>query len=622
MQLYSGSAKQFVFDTIQNQVADKMRNAWFGYYRYYPPPSEVSAWRNSLRAMGQVVQYAGLDDHGLILEYNLPMTSRRIDCLITGKDESGQGNAVIVELKQWERCDRAEGDRVVTWIGGGHREMLHPSVQCDSYRQYLQDCHTAFYEQDAIGLRSCSYLHNYSIFPGDPLLDAKFQEVLERTPVFSQNDVDPLRDFLLRALARGQGLEILQRVQGSRYRPSKKLMDHVGRVIKGQSDYVLLDEQLLVYDKILTILKKGYHTSQKHVVVVRGGPGTGKSVIAINLMGDLLSAGFNVQYATGSRAFTETLRRRIGSRGSDLFRYFNSYMRADPEVLDVLLMDEAHRIRKTSANRFTRKESRSGKAQLEELLNASRVGVFFIDDDQVVRPDEIGSSAYILEGAKAAGAILHEFTLEAQFRCAGSDGFVNWINNTLGIRPTANVLWERDERFDFRIMDSPQEVEDAIRARVAEGFTGRMMAGYCWEWSRARPDGTLRDDVVIGDYRRPWNAMPESKHLAAGIPKASVWATEPGGINQVGCIYTAQGFEFDYAGVIFGRDLYFDPREGVWKGRPEQSFDTPVRRSRGDFVQLVKNTYRVLLSRGIRGCYVNFIDEDTRNFFRSRMATG
>jgi uncharacterized protein len=247
------------------------------------------------------------------------------------------------------------------------------------------------------------------------------------------------------------------------------------------------------------------------------------------------------------------------------------------------------------------------------------VAVFFIDDKQVVRPDEIGSVEYIRNYAEKRGCKVFQYKLEAQFRCSGSDGFVSWINNTLGVERTANVLWQTNESFDFRIMDSPEELETAIRGKVQEGNTGRLMAGFCWKWSDPKNDGTLENDVIVGEYKRPWNAKPDARHLAPGIPKSILWASDPNGIDQIGCIYTAQGFEFDYAGVIIGEDLAYNFSSQSWEGHLDKSADKTVKRSVEDFVPLVKNTYRVLLSRGLKGCYVYFMNKDTENFVKSRI---
>ncbi len=620
MRLFAGSSVQFLEDTVQNQIAEKLKLAFFNYFRYYPSPSELNSWRNSLRAVSLVFQYAKLDDQGIILEYQLPMTSKRLDCLICGKDADAKDNAVIIELKQWDRCEEAPGkNEVTTWVGG-RRELLHPSVQVRQYKRYLKDTHTAFYEgTDPVILNACAYLHNYSLYAEDVLFSEKFDEALSSSPLFTADDVKKLSGYLTTKLELGSGVDVLRRIEQSKYKPSKKLMEHVGNVIKGIPAYILLDEQQIVYDKVFSCARSGFHDKQKTVIIIKGGPGTGKSVIAINLMADLSLCGYNSQYSTGSRAFTETLRQQVKSRGAAQFKYFNSYSEAENNSIDVLIADEAHRIRETSFNRFTPKEKRTNVPQIEELLNASKVAAFFIDDDQIVRPGEIGSVQYIKDYAQKNNCKVFEYELEAQFRCNGSDAFVNWINNTLGIKRTANVLWDQNEEFDLKVFDSPEELEKAIRAKVQAGNTGRVTAGFCWSWSDPNSDGTLKDDVAIGSYRRPWNAKPEARTLSRDIPKSNLWAYDPNGLDQIGCVYTAQGFEFDYVGVIFGDDLTYDFDTQTWKGHPQNSADNVVKRSKEKFTDLIKNTYRVLLSRGIKGCYIYFIDKDTEKFFKTRI---
>ena len=622
MRLYAGTSRQFITDSIQNQIAGKLKSAFFETFRFNPSPGEIRSWRNSLSAISQVFQYSNLMDHGIILEYQLPLTSRRLDCLITGRDTNNKDNAVIIELKQWEKCSEAEGkNEVITWVGYGEREVLHPSAQVGQYKMFLQDGHSAFYEGDSpVSVDACTYLHNYSFTPDDVLLSGKFSEIMNKCPLFSADDVDTLRDYLIKRLKWGQGIDVLRRIEDGKYRPSKKLMDHVGNIIKGKQEYVLLDEQLVAYDKVIACTKKGFHDKQKRVILIKGGPGTGKSVIAINLMADLLLDGYNAHYATGSRAFTTTLRKIIGTRGSIQFKYFNSYMSAERNAVDVLICDEAHRIRKVSHSRYTPRDDRSNLPQIQELINSSKVCVFFIDQDQVVRPDEIGSVDYIKNSAKENNCAVHEYELEVQFRCSGSDAFVNWINNTLGIHRTANAIWSGKDEFDFRIFKSLESLEEAIINKSQQGFKSRMTAGFCWKWSKKpKADGTLHEDVQIDGFRRPWNARPEATRLAKCIPKATLWANDPNGINQIGCIYTAQGFEFDYVGVIFGNDLVYNLDEQEWEGHPENSGDPVVRCSKDKFINLVKNTYRVLLSRGLKGCYVYFMDKDTERFFKSRM---
>jgi hypothetical protein len=623
MRLYEGMSRVFVEDAVRNQIADKLTAAFQSFYGFRPSFSEVASWRNSLRTMASVLERGRLDDNGVILEYQLPLTSKRLDFLVCGLDAEKKANAVIVELKQWEKCDSSEVERCVsTWVGGRQREILHPSEQATQYRRYLEDGHTSFHEGvDAIGLKACAYLHNYSADRDDPLFSSKFDAVRADSPVFTGSDVEELTEFLRAPVKKGAGAEVLARISGGRARASKKLMEHVANVIAGRPEFVLLDEQLIVFEKVAACVRRSFHDRKQRAVLIKGGPGTGKSVVAINLMAELSRAGYDSQYATGSKAFTETLRKKLGSRGSRQCTYFNSYAGVEARTVDVLICDEAHRIRRTSASRFTPRDRRTGLPQVEELIAAAKVPVFFIDDKQNVRPDETGSIELIREAASRLGVELSEFELETQFRCAGSDHFVRWLDNTLGVESNQDALYSREEGFDFRVLSTPDDLDTLIRERARAGFTARLTAGFCWPWSEPRPDGSLVDDVTIGRFTRPWNAKPDATHrLKAGIPKSTLWATEPGGIDQVGCIYTAQGFEFDYVGVIWGKDLVFDFRQMGWAGSRDVSKDQAVKRSAEGFTDLVKHSYRVLLSRGMKGCYVCFLDEDTRRFVESRIA--
>jgi DUF2075 family protein len=618
VRLYAGTSTQFIEDSTRNQIAEKLREAFFYHLRYEPPPSEINSWRNSLRAFAQILTSANLLDHGIILEYQIPLTSLRLDVMVSGFDGGSAANAVIVELKQWEKAEpSACENEVVTFVAGRQREVLHPSVQAGRYRTFLADVHTAFYEgPNAIQLFACSYLHNYTYDPDDAIFAAKFNDVMEAVPLFCADHVPKMKRFLTSKLEGGRGADVLNRIEGSEYRPSRKLMEHVAKVIKERSEYVLLDEQLVVYDKVLALADDKFHSRKKPTIIVKGGPGTGKSVIAINLLADLLRRGFNAQYATGSKAFNQTLSKIIGSRGSQQFKSTHQYGGVARDTVDVLIVDEAHRVREHTQIPYRK---RNTITQIEELLSAARVTVFFIDDVQIVRPNEIGSASYIREMAERAGHDVSEHQLDVQFRCAGSEGFVNWIDNTLGIRRTANVIWDEQDKFDFKIFATPADLDAAIRAKVNEGFSARMTAGFCWEWSDPLPDGKLVDDVVVGDYRRPWNAKPDAGKLADGIPKAALWANAPGGLEQIGCIYTAQGFEFDYVGVIVGTDLTYDFDQREWRGQRENSCDGVVKKAKDQFTNLVKNTYRVLLTRGMKGCYVCFLDKNTEQFVRTRM---
>ncbi len=594
--------------------------SFFEYYRYQPSESEKRSWHNSLHALSAQLKRSKLLNHGIIVEMQLPLTSRRIDCMLTGHDREGAQQAVLIELKQWTDAAPAEEDLCVEVLyGAGVRTQPHPSVQARDYAEYLRQYRSAFYEDPTVALSPCAWLHNFQHDPDSTLLDhAKFGAVLDEVPLFAANDSDAFGSFLEDRIGPGKGDPVLNRIINSRYAPSKKLMEHTAAVIQGRREYTLLDEQRVAYEKIMLASRKATRSkAPRTVIIVEGGPGTGKSVIALNVMADLLKDGKNVQHATGSKAFTENLRKSLGSKAAYQFRYFNSFVDAEEAEIDVLICDEAHRVRESSNNRFTAKGRRSTMPQTEELISASRVTAFFIDNQQVVRPGEIGSTAVIREAARTLGARVVEERLEAQFRCAGSDEYIDWIDGLLGIRMTDIERYDASNNFQFRIFDSPESLDDEIRRRAGEGQSARLTAGFCWPWSDPE-GGRLVEDVTIGSFAKPWNAKPDAGRLPPGVPKSNFWATDASGINQVGCVYTAQGFEFDYVGVIWGRDLIV--RDGEWVADRRASFDMPVRRAKDDhFRALVKNTYRVLLTRGLKGCYVFFQDAETRALFESRL---
>lgn len=619
MQLYAGSSSEFVDDAVQKRIAEKIGDAFYDYFRFRAAASEFNAWRNSLLALASQFRYSGVMDHGVVLEMQLPYSSARLDCLIFGRSTAAADSAVLIELKQWTEVQPSEWDECVeSVVGGAMRRMLHPCVQAARYVEYLMDSSEAFHSDRGIELFPCAWLHNMHPGAMGPLASSAFTRLLKGTPLFVSSDADKLTSFLKEHVGLGGGLPIMERAINSKHAPSRKLLAHTARLIAGEATYRLIDDQVVAYNAVLSNVRRAMKKKdEKAVVIVKGGPGTGKSVIALNLLGSLARSGINAHHATGSKAFTENLWRVLKPRSRAHVRFFNNYGQAESNSIDVLLADEAHRIRSSSNHRFTPAAKRSERTQIDELIEAARVSVFFIDDHQTVRPGEVGSTTLLREAAIRFRARCDEIDLRTQFRCAGSDEYLEWLDQLLEIRKTG-VIALPDHAFQFAMVDDVSSLDLQIRERVAEGYDARVMAGYCWPWSDPQGDGTLVNDVVIGAFSRPWNARPEARRLAKGVPTAQFWASDPGGIGQVGCVYTAQGFEFDYAGVIWGRDLVI--REGKWVGQPSASRDHVVKtRAGARFVDCVKNTYRVLMTRGLKGCYLFVLDDETREYIAQRM---
>lgn len=620
MQLFAGPSGEFIEEAVQKRIAEKLGDSFYDYYRFRASASEFTSWKNSLAALAHQLRYSNIRDHGVVLEMQLPSSSARLDALVFGRSQADVSAAVLIELKQWTEAIPSEWDGCVeSYVGGAMRKVLHPSLQALTYAQYLQDTTEAYdIDRGGIPLLPCSWLHNMHPGASGVLRGAEFTELLEQAPLFVSADADRFGAFLGQHVGRGKGVAIMEKALSAPQSPSKKLLDYTAALVAGEPAYRLIDEQVVAYNAVLSLVRKMQRgKTGKAVVLVKGGPGTGKSLIALNLLGTLSRFGLHVQHATGSKAFTQNIWRVLGTRSKAQVKYFNSYSTTAPDGVDVLLADEAHRIRSTSNNRFTPAAKRSERTQIDELVDVAKVSVFFIDDFQTVRPGEVGSAALIREAAIRHDVRCEEIDLRAQFRCAGSDEYIDWLDQLLAIRKTGVERLE-EEQFEFGVLEDPEDLDAVIRAKLAEGHTARLMAGYCWPWSDPDENGDLLDDVVLGTFRRPWNAKDDARKLRKGIPPAPYWASDPGGVGQVGCVYTAQGFEFDFSGVIWGPDLV--RRGDEWIGQPSASHDRPVKtRAGARFTDCVKNTYRVLLTRGLRGCYVCIPDAETRAYVQGRV---
>jgi hypothetical protein len=390
-------------------------------------------------------------------------------------------------------------------------------------------------------------------------------------------------------------------------------MEHTNEMINNQQIFNMIDEQKVAYNAIMTKAKQLSKAKEKSIIIVKGGPGTGKSVIALEVMGELLSNGINVVHATGSSAFTNTLKNILGTRAAKQFKFFNSFInksKYNENDIDVLICDEAHRIRKTSENIYTPKNLRTGEPQINELIRVAKLSVFFIDERQVVRPTETGNVDLIKNAAERFNAKIYEMPeLETQFRCGGSGNYLKKIEKILRIEEDAYIEPDKEIKMEFKIVNSPHELKTLIdRKNKEKKNSARLTAGFCWSWSKPNPDGTLINDVKIGDFEMPWEKKDEFWR----------WATDDSGMDQIGTVYTSQGFEFDYIGVIFGNDLIYDKEHKSWYAKPENSHDNMAKRGNDKFVQHLKNVYRVLLTRAHKGVFVYFMDKDTGEFFKSK----
>lgn len=614
--IYSSTKTEFMADI---DIASTVEASFVREAGYRPAPAQIAAFRNSLPYMRRVMEIPEIPcDVGIAIEYKIPSTSKRIDFIITGKNADNKPALVLIELKQWDYAELTEMDGIVkTKLGGGIREVEHPSYQVWSYATLLEDYNSNI-QDNHIGIEPCAYLHNYQ--EDNVIKNDFYKKYTEKAPVFFKSDCEKLQNFIKKFVKYGDNKESLYSIEHGRIRPSKALADSLASMLKkNKKEFTLIDDQKIVYEKALQLAKLS-NSKNKNVLIVRGGPGTGKSVVAINLLSELINKRVdnNVSYVTKNSAPRRVFQVMLAgvftqTRISNLFRSSDSFLNIEPNIFDTLIIDEAHRITKQGG--FM---GNLGENQIMELIKAAKFSIFFIDEDQRVTLKDIGRESEISDWAKKLGANVSFMELASQFRCSGSDGYLPWLDNLLQIKETANETLE-DIDYDFKIFDDVRLMHDEIIRLNKHNKKSRMVAGYCWKWiSQSNP---ILKDIVIGDYSATWNLKEHGQ----------AWLVHPASVTEVGCIHTCQGLDLDYVGVIIGPDLTVrkgkvitDPTKRATTDRSLRGLNKMIEENSIEATKLadsiIKNTYRTLMTRGMKGCYLYCTDPETQQYFKERLS--
>lgn len=620
MIVYDGIKTEFLNSVMNGTIAEEVRQRIHEKMGRTTPKSEFDSWKNSLTRMYLVLSDASIPDHaGIAIEYNVPQTSKRVDFIISGYDEYNQSNAVIIELKQWDEVKKVDGkDALVeTYTGGGLRETVHPCYQVWSYATLIRDYNKTVQDQNII-LSPCAYLHNYALKENDPILDEKYKEYIDEAPVFCERDTLKLREFIHRFIQKGDDKKILYEIDHGKIRPSKSLQNAISNMLKGNREFIMIDDQKVVYENILQLACKSQKDGIKRTIIVEGGPGTGKSVIAVQLLVGLTKKNQFVQYVSKNQAPRDIYKAKLKgtikrSSVDNMFRGSASYVHVGKDQINTLIVDEAHRLEER--NQYTKKTGNEN--QIKEVINAAKCSVFFIDESQRVTMSDIGSVDEIKKWAKAESSEVTQLKLLSQFRCNGSDGYLAWVDNTLEIQPTANYNLE-DIDYDIRILDSPLEVRELIIEKNKINHRSRMLAGYCWDWAKVSENNANIHDIKIGDFEMSWNL------------RNSLFAIDDFSIDQIGCIHTSQGLEFDYVGLIIGDDMRYEDHHIVTdfskRAKTDQSMKGIKKLDKQDHCkaekkadEIIKNTYRTLMTRGMKGCYIYCTDQNLRNYLKQKI---
>lgn len=582
--------------------------------------NEINSWNNSMNYMYKVLNTPMIpNESGIAIEYKIPASSRRIDFMLSGLNEEDRNSVVIIELKQWDKLEAiTDKDGVVKTPYAGRQITAHPSYQAWSYAQLISEYNESVQQQD-VHLYPCAYLHNYFTKENDPLTHEVYRNYIEKAPVYSKGDVFKLREFIIKYIKKPDQKKTLYVIENGKIRPSKSLQDSLVKMLEGNQEFIMIDDQKVVFEAALEMARNAYKYGKKQVLIVDGGPGTGKSVLAINLLVKLTSEDMVCQYVTKNSAPREVYSQKLQSNYSkayidNLFKGSGVYYESEKNEFDVLIVDEAHRLGEKSGL-FKNK----GENQTKEIINAAKFSVFFIDEYQKISTSDYGSKNDIIQFAFLNKAQVVELKLESQFRCNGSDGYLAWLDDVLDIRNTANFDgFEFD--YDFRICDNPNDLRELIFQKNEINNKSRIVAGYCWDWITDGKNDSQVFDISIDEY---------DFHMSWNLSNTT-WAIDKDSVDQVGCIHTSQGLEFDYVGVIIGNDMRFDGEKIITdftkRAKTDKSLNGLKKRYSENKEsalkiadQIIKNTYRTLMSRGQKGCYIYCMDESLRDYFQKRL---
>lgn len=623
MLIYACTKARFLKDVSSGAIVTILQTAFQRKGLVHDNDRETAAWENSLAAAAHVLDTGDFPDGlQIAVEYQIPQTSKRVDLIIAGEDMSGQPHLVLVELKQWtEALETTQPGIVKAYTGGQVRAVAHPSYQAYSYAKTLENFNTSIPEHQ-IGLHPCAYLHNYSPSKRDQILSPRYQEVTEAAPVFIKKEEAQFRRYLLNWVPRAPEKNLLGLVDQGVIRPSRALQDVLGKMMAGSDEFVLLDEQKVAYETVLNAIEGALEDGRKRTIIVEGGPGTGKSVVAVRLLAELVGRrGRNAQYVTKNAAPRNVYFRELRQEKytlqyvSQLFKGSGSYVNCPGNAFDCLIADEAHRLNERSGMFRNR-----GTNQIKEIIDAARVSVFFIDEDQIVTTSDIGSVAEIKKWAVSCGSRLFRLEggedtvkLTSQFRCNGSAGYISFLDDLLEISATANCDGF-DGDFELRVYDDPCQMREDLYQKNLINNKARMVAGYCYPWPSKHSSDPAVYDIDLSDaFRARWN-----------FSSTDTWAIDRDSFDQVGCIHTAQGLEFDYIGVIIGLDLRYENGHVITdpskRAGSDQSLRGLKKRPNPELAaRIIRNTYKVLLTRGQKGCYIYCQDPALRDYLRKRL---
>ena len=581
--------------------------------------SEYNSWIHSLPKVAEALKddIVPKDVH-VSVEYKLIDTKQRVDFLIYGKDEKDIENVVLIELKQWSFIKKSSLKGFISTDGGhGFDDYWHPSYQAYNYANIMKAFNEYIYK-NRVEVNACSYLHNMPEGYETILNDRKTYPLVHVAPSFLEDDQKKLSEFISKYIKKPYK-DTLYEIDEARIRPSEVFSKMVSDAIKGKPFFSYDAEQSYSVSKIVEEVQEALDKGERRTLIIKGGPGSGKSIVAVNALGQLLNPNDgkdrrNACYVTSNFTprtyFGDVLTDDFTKKAiKELFKTPSVFANSSSYDFDCIIVDEAHRMLKWKYGWGIKKDVDA----IDKLFNASRVNVFLIDEDQVVTIYDDLSIKQIKQYAEKYGSKVIEndrMILSSQFRCVGGERYIDFVNKILGYSNEFVSL--KDIHYEIKIMDSMIDMMKEWKIKQESGHQLRLIAGYTHEWESQYNENAYDFNYDNGQVLLKWNVKKSNR--AAILDDAQ--------IKNVFCIHTIQGLEVEYAGVIIGKDITYNKNTGNIEFHPEENAHTDtasgIRNAPKDLAEkLIRNTYKVLLTRGVKGTYIYAEDDDLREYLKT-----
>lgn len=409
-----------------------------------------------------------------------------------------------------------------------------------------------------------------------------------------------------------------------------------------------VDQRTAVFD-IMEVLAEDFgRTGTAHEsMIVSGGPGTGKTIVAIFLLKLLADLGQNLQDETDipdsefSGFFVEGIRERfenlriafvipqqalrrsvekVFSRtpGLDASMVLSPFEVGKAEgTFDLLVVDEAHRLTRYASqahgtltadfrmiNRMLFSDQKPEASQLDWLVAKSRNLILMLDADQSVRPRDLTRAE--IEKFGDSLDIRRKYELKTQMRAMGGEDYIRYVHDIFSDNPPTVKL--TFEKYELGLIDDPRIMVNLVRRKDEKFGLGRIIAGYAWKW-KSKKDKSAFDIELCHGVQMRWNSNEKD------------WITSPYSREEAGSIHTIQGYDLNYAGVIIGGDIRYDLKaEKLYIDR-DHYFDAAGKANvklanevttDAMLLKFICNIYSVLLTRGIRGTFIHAVDPGLR----------